>query len=69
MILNFLDLSSIMFMENAIRSMLPDGVYGVVVSCHGKKEYIEEGKVKKFKRRKKRGDISRKGWHLEIASC
>ncbi len=55
-------------MENAIRSMLPDGVYGVVVSCHGKRQCIE-GKVKKFKRRKKRGDISRKGWHLEIASC
>ncbi len=57
-----------MLMEIAIRSMLLDGVYGVVVSCHGKRECIE-GKVKKLKRRKKRGDISRKGWHLEIASC
>jgi hypothetical protein len=45
-----------MFMENAIRSMLLDGVYGVVVSCHEKRECIE-GKVKKFKRRKKRGEI------------
>jgi hypothetical protein len=40
MILNFLDLSRIMFMENAIRSMLLDGVYGVVVSCHGKRDAL-----------------------------